>query len=147
MKMKSRMTALDVRAIVGQLRDLLVGLRLANIYDVNFSRRIYLLKFARGDEKHHVVIESGIRIHTTAWQRNKNVVPSSFTMKLRKHLRTQRLLGVTQLGADRVVDFVFGVGEKAIHLLVELYVSVSVCVCHIRLWMERGLKLLNIIAR
>lgn len=122
--MKSRMTALDVRAIVAQLRPLLVGLRLANVYDVNFSRRIYLFKFAHGDQKHHVLVESGIRIHTTLWQRDKNAIPSSFTMKLRKHLRTRRLEGLNQLGADRVIDFVFGIGQNATHLLIELYVSV-----------------------
>lgn len=123
--MKTRMTALDVRAIVAQLRPLLIRLRLANIYDVNFSRRIYLFKFAKGDEKQHILIESGIRIHPTMYQRDKNMIPSSFAMKLRKHLRTRRLEGLNQLGADRVIDFVFGIGQNSTHLLIEFYVSVS----------------------
>lgn len=126
MSQKSRMTALDVRAAVAQLRPLLVGLRLANIYDINFSRRIYLFKFAKGDEKHHLLVESGIRLHTTLWQREKNVLPSAFAMKLRKQLRTRRLEALNQLGADRVVDLVFGGGENATHLIIELYVSVSI---------------------
>jgi len=49
-------------------------------------------------------------------------MPSNFAMKLRKHLRNLRLENVTQLGnLDRVVDFRFGSGNYAHHLLLELY--------------------------
>lgn len=49
-------------------------------------------------------------------------MPSNFAMKLRKHLRNLRLENVTQLGnLDRVVDFRFGSGSYAHHLLLELY--------------------------
>jgi len=57
------MTAMDVRALVTILRQKLVGLRVANIYDV--SGRLYLLKMAKGGVKESLLIESGIRIHTT----------------------------------------------------------------------------------
>ena len=43
-------------------------------------------------------------------------------MKLRKHLRNLRLENVTQLGnLDRVVDFRFGSGAYAHHIILELY--------------------------
>lgn len=49
-------------------------------------------------------------------------MPSNFAMKLRKHLRNLRLENVTQLGnLDRVVDFKFGSGSYAHHLILELY--------------------------
>ena len=48
-------------------------------------------------------------------------VPSNFTLKLRKHLRTRRLEAVRQLGVDRIVDFVFGSGEAQYHLILEMY--------------------------
>lgn len=49
-------------------------------------------------------------------------MPSSFAMKLRKHLRSLRLENITQLGnLDRVVDFRFGSGQNAHHILLELY--------------------------
>jgi len=83
------MTALDVRALVILLRKKLTGLRLANVYDV--SGRLYLLKFSKANRKEHLLIESGIRIHTTDFLRNKKDVPSGFTIKLRKHLRTKKL--------------------------------------------------------
>lgn len=55
---------------------------------------------------------------------DKPDAPSNFTLKLRKHLRTRRLEDVRQLGVDRVVDFVFGVGENAHHLILEMYAQV-----------------------
>lgn len=125
MSQKNRMTSLDVRGAVTSLRPLILGLRLSNIYDMNYTKRVYLLKFAKGDEKRHVLIESGFRFHTTEWKRDKNVIPSAFAMKLRKYLRTRRLDALYQLGADRVVDFVFGTDPiKQTHLIVEFYVSV-----------------------
>ncbi|XP_065832835.1 ribosome quality control complex subunit NEMF-like isoform X2 [Oscarella lobularis] len=42
-------------------------------------------------------------------------------MKLRKHLKSRRLVSVDQLGIDRIVDFQFGSGEAAYHVIVELY--------------------------
>jgi predicted ribosome quality control (RQC) complex YloA/Tae2 family protein len=43
-------------------------------------------------------------------------------MKLRKHLRSLRLENISQLGnLDRVVDFRFGSGSNAHHIILELY--------------------------
>ena len=44
---------------------------------------------------------------------------------MRKHLRARRLISVTQLGVDRVLDLQFGSGEAAYHLILELYDRVS----------------------
>jgi len=40
----------------------------ANIYDV--SGRLYLLKLSRANRKEHLLIESGIRLHTTHYIKN-----------------------------------------------------------------------------
>jgi len=86
------MTAMDVRALVTLLRRKILGLRVANVYDV--SGRLYLLKMAKGGVKEHLLIESGIRIHTTDFVKNKKDLPSGFSMKLRKHLRTKKLVAI-----------------------------------------------------
>ena len=96
------MTAMDVRALVLLLRQKLVGLRVANVYDV--SGRLYLLKMSKASRKEHLLIESGIRIHTTEFIKNEKNVPSGFSMKLRKHLRTRKLTSIKQLGMDRVIE-------------------------------------------
>jgi len=52
-------------------------------------------------------------------------MPSHFCGKLRKHLRTRRLINVRQLGSDRIVDFEFAGGEltAGYHVIVEFYAS------------------------
>jgi predicted ribosome quality control (RQC) complex YloA/Tae2 family protein len=118
------MSAIDVRALVLLLRKKLIGLRMANVYDV--SGRLYLLKLSKANRKEHLLIEAGIRLHTTEFLRNKKDVPSGFTMKLRKHMRTKKLEKVEQLGIDRVVDLQFGKGEHSYHILIELYAAGNV---------------------
>ena len=68
-----------------------------------------------------LLLESGNRIHSTSYEWPKNAMPSGFSMKLRKHLRGRRLVGIKQLGMDRVVDLQFGSEEAAYHLIIELY--------------------------
>eukprot|EP01018_Ginkgo_biloba_P009198 Gb_22986 [translate_table: standard] len=72
-------------------------------------------------EKVLLLVESGVRLHTTVFVRDKSTTPSGFTLKLRKHIRTRRLEDVRQLGIDRVVDFQFGLGKSAHHIILELY--------------------------
>lgn len=77
----------------------------------------------------------------------KSDMPSGFSMKLRKHIRTQRLEDVRQVGMDRVVDFKFGSGEASNHVILELYASGTAlsrsCVCwlHFAVVAKRGDKL------
>ena len=97
----------------------MLGLRAANIYDID--SKTYIIKLARGESKSMVIIESGIRIHTTEYDWPKNHTPSGFAMKCRKHLRTRRLTALAQLGVDRMVDMTFGSGEASYHLILELY--------------------------
>ena len=47
----------------------------------------------------------------------KSQFPSSFSMKLRKHIKQKRLENITQLGIDRVVDLQFGTDEFACHVV------------------------------
>ena len=48
-------------------------------------------------------------------------IPYFDAFQCRKHLRNKRLLGVHQLGVDRVVDLEFGSGEACYHLIIEVY--------------------------
>ncbi|KAH8604902.1 putative Fibronectin binding protein A N terminus (FbpA) Domain of unknown function (DUF3441) [Trypanosoma vivax] len=117
---KQRMTALDVRATVEEMRTELLGLRLMNIYDI--PPKIFLFKFGHGEKKKTLLLENGLRLHLTQFVREKPKVPTQFTLRLRKHVRAWRLDSVTQLQHDRTVDFRFGVGEGAsYHIIVELF--------------------------
>uniref|UniRef100_A0A8C0FBA6 Ribosome quality control complex subunit NEMF n=1 Tax=Bubo bubo TaxID=30461 RepID=A0A8C0FBA6_BUBBB len=101
------------------LFDSLLGMRVNNVYDVD--NKTYLIRLQKPDCKATLLLESGIRIHTTEFEWPKNMMPSGFAMKCRKHLKTRRLVSVKQLGIDRIVDFQFGSDEAAYHLIVELY--------------------------
>ncbi|TPP42842.1 Fibronectin-binding protein A N-terminus (FbpA) family protein [Leishmania donovani] len=118
---KQRMTALDVRATVEEMRATLIGLRLLNIY--NIGNKMFLFKFGHGENKKNVLLESGTRFHLTELAREKPKVPSQFTLKLRKHIRAWRLDSIAQLQHDRTIDLCFGVPstEGCFHIIVELF--------------------------
>jgi len=113
--MKQRFSQIDVSAVVSQLHKTLVNKRLVNIYDID--KRKYLLKFGTSEDKSYVVIESGIRIHSTKFKRDKMPSPSPFISKIRNFIKARRVVSITQLGSDRVVDFNFG----SHHLCFEFY--------------------------
>lgn len=77
---KNRMSQVDIRAVVAELKKEIVNMRLSNIYDLN--SKTYMLKFALPDNKVHLLVESGIRLHTTKFERDKAHMPSSFTLKV-----------------------------------------------------------------
>lgn len=120
---KTRFSTTDTKAMVRDIRSTLLGQRVANIYDLN--DKTYLFKFAvpGKSEKILLLLESGVRFHTTKYARDKSDLPSPFAMKLRKHIRTRRLEDVKQLCNDRVVDLKFGSGDSVFHIILELYAN------------------------
>ena len=121
---KQRMTVLDIRASLAHIQSSIVGCRVNNVYDIN--AKTYLLKLQKSGTKERLVLESGVRFHTTRFTCDKGLVPSGFAMKLRKHLRHRRLESVKQLGIDRLIDFTFVGGDESFHLILELYAAGNV---------------------
>jgi predicted ribosome quality control (RQC) complex YloA/Tae2 family protein len=117
--MKSRVSGLDIGQLVAELSHQLVGKRLSNIYDL--SSKTLMFKFS-GDAKERLLVESGIRLHLTQFERQKIQI-SSINIKLRKHLKNKRLAAIRQLGIDRVVDIEFGEGEFCHHVILEFYAT------------------------
>ncbi|XP_077415505.1 ribosome quality control complex subunit NEMF [Vanacampus margaritifer] len=117
--MKTRFTTADIRAAIAEINANYIGMRVNNVYDID--NKTYLIRLQKPDSKAVLLLESGIRIHSTDFEWPKNMMPSGFAMKCRKHLKTRRLTQVKQLGIDRIVDLQFGSEEAAYHLIVELY--------------------------
>ncbi|XP_066528980.1 ribosome quality control complex subunit NEMF-like isoform X2 [Hoplias malabaricus] len=117
--MKSRFNTVDIRVVIAELNANYVGMRVNNVYDID--NKTYLIRLQKPDSKAILLLESGIRIHSTEFEWPKNIMPSGFAMKCRKHLKSRRLVHVKQLGVDRIVDIQFGSDEAAYHLIVELY--------------------------
>ncbi|CAK7326283.1 unnamed protein product [Dovyalis caffra] len=120
------MNTADVAAEVKCLRRL-IGMRCSNVYDLSPKTYVFKLMNSSGvtesgeSEKVLLLMESGVRLHTTAYVRDKSNTPSGFTLKLRKHIRTRRLEDVRQLGYDRIIVFQFGLGANAHYVILELY--------------------------
>lgn len=120
------MNTADVAAEVKCLRRL-IGMRCSNVYDLSPKTYVFKLMNSSGitesgeSEKVLLLMESGVRLHTTAYLRDKSNTPSGFTLKLRKHIRTRRLEDVRQLGYDRIILFQFGLGANAHYVILELY--------------------------
>ncbi|TPX46340.1 hypothetical protein SeMB42_g03741 [Synchytrium endobioticum] len=127
--MKQRFSALDVSGIVTSLRPTIQNQRLQNVYDI--SPRTYLFKFSStvADSKELLLVESGIRIHSSEFSREKSMFPSPFCIKLRKHLKGRRLKDIQQVRADRIIDLTFGEGDGAYHLMLEFYASGNIILC------------------
>lgn len=116
--MKTRFDTYDLVCSVAELQRL-IGMRVNQIYDID--HRTYLIRLQRSEEKCVLLLESGNRIHTTAFEWPKNTAPSGFSMKMRKHLKNKRLESMKQIGTDRIVDLQFGSGEAAYHVILEVY--------------------------
>lgn len=116
--MKTRFSTLDIMCVVNEIQKY-KGMRLQRVYDID--HKTYLFKFQLNNEKCVLLLESGVRLHITNYEWTKNDAPSSFSMKLRKHLSNKRLEKLTQMGFDRIIDLQFGVGEAAYHVILELY--------------------------
>ncbi|XP_043526724.1 nuclear export mediator factor NEMF homolog isoform X2 [Frieseomelitta varia] len=116
--MKTRFNSYDIVCTISELQKL-IGMRVNQVYDID--HRTYLIRFQRGEEKCVLLLESGNRIHTTAFEWPKNVTPSGFSMKMRKHLKNKRLESLSQIGVDRMIDLQFGSGDAAYHIILELY--------------------------
>ena len=114
------MSLLDVRKMAFELQKL-IGMRTVNIYSV--SKRIFTFKLVQQSNKSLLLVESGSRMHTTKYERDKDTMPNMFCAKIRKHVKGKRIESIQQLGMDRVVDFQFGVGESAFHIIFEFYNS------------------------
>ncbi|KUI63967.1 Ribosome quality control complex subunit 2 [Cytospora mali] len=120
--MKQRFSSLDVKAISNELSQALVGLRLANIYDI--SSKKFLLKFAISGKKEQLIVDSGFRLHLTDFTRPTAAAPSAFTSRLRKFLKTRRCTAVSQIGTDRIIELQFSDG--AYHLYLEFFAAGNV---------------------
>uniref|UniRef100_A0ABI7WIV6 Uncharacterized protein n=1 Tax=Felis catus TaxID=9685 RepID=A0ABI7WIV6_FELCA len=78
--MKTRFSTIDLRAVLAELNASLLGMRVNNVYDVD--NKTYLIRLQKPDFKATLLLESGIRIHTTEFEWPKNMMPSSFAMKV-----------------------------------------------------------------
>ncbi|TQS35638.1 hypothetical protein Golomagni_03937 [Golovinomyces magnicellulatus] len=133
--MKQRFSSLDVRIIAHELSQALVTLRVQNIYDL--SSKVFLIKFAKNENKKQVVIDTGFRCHLTEYSRATAVSPSVFVQSLRKRLKSRRVTSVSHIGTDRIIEFEFSDGQY--RLFLEFYAGGNIILT------DKELKILTLL--
>ncbi|XP_073067385.1 ribosome quality control complex subunit NEMF isoform X2 [Manis javanica] len=110
--MKTRFSTIDLRAVLAELNASLLGMRVNNVYDVD--NKTYLIRLQKPDFKATLLIESGIRIHTTEFEWPKNMMPSSFAMKGNIVLTDYEylILNILRFRTDESDDVKFAVRER-----------------------------------
>ncbi|MCY3410586.1 MAG: NFACT family protein [Candidatus Heimdallarchaeota archaeon] len=113
------LSGVDVKAIVHELQEKIVGSWIVNIY--HLPSGIFLFKLRRSQEGlQFLLIEPGKRIHLSQFNRVMPSEPSNFCKTLRKHLRDRRINSVEQRDLDRIVILNIG-PDQGFDVVIELF--------------------------
>ncbi|MEM0114861.1 MAG: ribosome rescue protein RqcH [Fervidicoccaceae archaeon] len=109
-QMKKSMTAVDLKALVEEIKNIVVGERVQNIYYLS-TQGILLFKMKIGDYR-YLVMEPGKRVHLTKFSIDVPESPGLLAMSFRKHLRDQQVDDIAQIGFDRILKVTFRNGAS-----------------------------------
>jgi len=98
----------------------MIGARARKAYQPHYEQVVLRLN-RKGVPSTDLVIVRGRRVYTSQRDRPMPSKPSQFAMVLRKHLNNSRLIGVEQLGFDRVIRLTFEHGGGRLALIIELF--------------------------
>ncbi|MHA2233041.1 MAG: ribosome rescue protein RqcH, partial [Candidatus Hodarchaeales archaeon] len=118
MKFKQGMSSLDIHAAIGELREELVSGILKNVYLA--GKKIYLLKIRIPQGSRLLLIEPGIRLHITDFQRQTSERPDNKVLAIRRLLRNLRIEDIRQHHSDRLVVLELG-GKTNATMIIELF--------------------------
>ena len=113
------MSAFDVARVRVELEQL-VGARAQKAYQPHYEQVVLRMKKS-GSSPVDLVIVRGKRVYLSERDRPMPQNPSSFAMTLRKYLGNARLIGVLQIGFDRVLRLDFEHGRGKISLIIEMF--------------------------
>ncbi|MEM3596937.1 MAG: ribosome rescue protein RqcH [Candidatus Bathyarchaeia archaeon] len=117
---KKEFTSFDVAAVVGELKKLILGSRVSNIYQPDSKTLIFKLHKPE-NPAFWLFFEAGRRLHLTSYAVEKPTTPPTFCMALRKYLRNNVLTNVEQYEFERVVVFSFKTGSGNLKLVLEIF--------------------------
>src|SRR5512137_1462796 len=104
--LKKEFTSFDVSAVVHELRQQICDSRVNNIYQLDPATFVFRLH-KTDTPPLQLVVESGKRLHLTAYVPEKPLHPPDFCMALRKHLRDAWLRDLEQYEFERMVKLFF----------------------------------------
>lgn len=119
--MKDILSNIDVFYIVRELQKYL-SCRVNNIYEQHSKSFVLKLDYEKTKEKVFLQLYSGYRLSLLPKKPEDCIlIPKSFCVKLRKHVKNKRIVSIKQLGFDRIIDFQFGDDDFAYHIILEIY--------------------------
>jgi len=117
---KSEFTSFDVAAVVRELKETILDVRVSNVYQLN--EKTLLFKLHKPDKPAlRLVLEAGKRLHLTSYALEKPLVPPAFCMALRKYLRNSWLVNIEQYEFERVIVFTCKTRTDVLRLVLELF--------------------------
>ncbi len=113
------LTSVDVRVLVHEAENLIVGAWITNIYQM--SSNIFIFKLRKPElGQIFLLVEPGKRFHITKFNRKMPTEPPQLTKQLRSHLRDRRINELKQVEADRVIELNIG-PDKGYRVVIELF--------------------------
>ncbi len=125
--MKDDMSGFDLRAICNELQD--IGSAWVKKAYMPHYEQVVLRMNPKGKDGYDLVLIRGERIYTSRRDRPMPMVPPSFAMLLRKHLKNARLEKVEQLGFDRILKFSFDSKFGPRYLYTEVFNNGNIILC------------------
>jgi predicted ribosome quality control (RQC) complex YloA/Tae2 family protein len=117
---KKEFSSFDISAAVKELQPTIADSRVNNIYQ--FGEKTIIFKLHKIDKPPiRLVIESGRRIHSTAYAEESPTEPPPFCMLLRKYFRDFWLRSIEQYEFERIVTITFETKTGILKLVVELF--------------------------
>lgn len=113
------MSNVDIYTITNELNNILKGARVDKSFQP--TKDIVVMRFhVTGVGRIDLVMESGLRIHTSQYPLENPKTPTTFPMLLRKRLKGANLVSIKQHNFDRVVELKFK-KDKIYTIIVELF--------------------------
>ncbi len=114
---KITMSSFDIKAILNEIKPLIVGRIVDNIYQT--SSHLLLISFS-GIQK-RLILEAGRRINLTDYRIDISRQPPPFCQAIRKYLRRSYLDSISQVDFERIVKLEFITSFGKYILYIELF--------------------------
>lgn len=115
--MKTAMSSFDIAAIVPDLKALLTGRRVDNVYQLETN--LFLFKLT--PDNISLIIEPQRRIHTTRYELRTPQKPTQLAMEFRKHLSGKKIHDIRQVEFERTVELALGDDTDGRRLIIEIF--------------------------
>jgi len=126
--MKTEISSLELHFLLKELEPLAGG-KIEQIYQVGKEEFVLQLHIT-GLGKRIVRIILGKIMYVASHKGEMPEKPPGFCLYLRKKLKNARLRSVSQLGFERIVEFVFETKEAQFKLVVELFSKGNIILCN-----------------